>query len=410
MDSGRGAGAGQPGGGLAQGRRAGVSVHDHHGVGPGVAAGRLGHGGPVGARPAWSQRPLLHPAHQLRRAGARLFTVVREEQAAVLAVHGAQVGQPAEPGPLAPALLQAPGPVRADQHDLQVEGGVQRGELCHSRAGEPGQPGPRTREPERSGLPQSDGDGHGGKVGPIRGSQPHDQGLGVCGVALPQAGPGAERGEEHGRGVRPGAGRGGGGVTGEGGGVRGGRGIRSGRRWGASRRPVRLLSPAAGEPPGPRTYAAASGGVFVGERGVGRSCLPERLVRVGAVAGRAVVVGMVGALPGGVEAVDGAVLAGAGAGVGTGRGLHGRTRGAARRVRAGHPQMTLAVRRRHQRGRPVAGCEPERGLAEPQQGARNQPDRAVADVRAVQRGAVGGAQVGDGDPAVLGDRHRAVQP
>lgn len=57
-----------------------------------------------------------------------------------------------------------------------------------------------------------------------------------------------------------------------------------------------------------------------------------------------------------------------------------------------------------------AGGEPERRFAEAEQRAGAQPDRAVTDVRAVQRGAVGGAEVGDGDPALRGDRHRAVQP
>nr|WP_262346759.1 FtsK/SpoIIIE domain-containing protein [Streptomyces sp. QL37] len=49
----------------------GTAVHDHHGVRPGVEPRRLGHGGPVGARPAGAERPLLQAARQLRRAGAR---------------------------------------------------------------------------------------------------------------------------------------------------------------------------------------------------------------------------------------------------------------------------------------------------------------------------------------------------
>ncbi len=296
--------------------------------------------------------------------------------------------QPAEPGPFTPPLVRAACPVRADQHDLQVGGGVQRGQLGYRGAGESGQPLPRPGEPQRTGLPQAHRHRHGGQVGPLGRAQPDHQRLRVRGVALPQPGARAERGQQHGGRIGPGA-LGGGGQRGE--------GRRRSRGAGLVVRPlVHRIALAAREPAGPGAYAAATGRPVLrqpaGPRGSGARPRTGPLVGVG----RALV------SMGGVRAV---VLLGPAVrrseAVVRGRGGGGRRRG--------HPQVALAVRRRLQRRCPRTGGEPERRLAEPEQRAGVQPDRTVADVRAVQGGAVGGAEVGDGDPAVRGDGHRAVQ-
>ncbi|CAM5424246.1 hypothetical protein SFUMM280S_09481 [Streptomyces fumanus] len=83
------------------------------------------------------------------------------------------------------------------------------------------------------------------------------------------------------------------------------------------------------------------------------------------------------------------------------------------RHRHPHPHEPLPVRRgRHARAR-VGGArrdQPQRRLPDPQQRPRREPHRAVAHARAVQRGAVGGAEVGDRDAAAGGDGDRAVRP
>ncbi len=76
--------------------------------------------------------------------------------------------------------------------------------------------------------------------------------------------------------------------------------------------------------------------------------------------------------------------------------------------------MALAVRGRRHRFRTaeeaVAGArQAQGGLAEAQQRAGAEPDRALADGGAVEGRAVRGAVVGDRDPAVRADRHRAVR-
>ncbi len=78
----------------------------------------------------------------------------------------------------------------------------------------------------------------------------------------------------------------------------------------------------------------------------------------------------------------------------------------------GQPYVPLAVRgRRHPCLRPLGDRhEPQGRLADPQQRARHEADRAGAHVGAVQSGAVGGAEVGDRDVAVGGDGHGAVHP
>ncbi len=76
-----------------------------------------------------------------------------------------------------------------------------------------------------------------------------------------------------------------------------------------------------------------------------------------------------------------------------------------------HAHVPLAVRRRlRPRRRSRGRSEPQGGLPDPQQRARCETDRAGAHPPAVQRRAVGGAEVGDRDPAVRADRHRAVHP
>lgn len=92
---------------------------------------------------------VLEAAQQLVRAGGRLFAVVGEEQAAVLAVGRAQMGEPAEPGPFRGALLDRAGAVRAEQDDLQGVRRVQRRELCHHRASQPREARPRSRQAQR---------------------------------------------------------------------------------------------------------------------------------------------------------------------------------------------------------------------------------------------------------------------
>ncbi len=84
--------------------------------------------------------------------------------------------------------------------------------------------------------------------------------------------------------------------------------------------------------------------------------------------------------------------------------------GGVTRLGAGHPQVPLAVRGGRQTRRRGARGEAEGGLAEPQQRAGDEADRALAHLDPVQRGAVRRAEVGDRDPAVVGDRDRAVQP
>ena len=76
-----------------------------------------------------------------------------------------------------------------------------------------------------------------------------------------------------------------------------------------------------------------------------------------------------------------------------------------------HAHVALAVGGRAHAGARVPGrCQPQGRLADAQQRARGETDRAGAEARAVQRRAVRGAEVGDRDAAVLRDRDRAVQP
>ena len=90
----------------------------------------------LGRCPAGAQRPVVQAAHQLGCAGGGLIPVVGEQQPTVLSVRRTQMGEPAEPGPVGPARLRRAGPLRADQHDLQVRRGVQCGELGDDGAGQ----------------------------------------------------------------------------------------------------------------------------------------------------------------------------------------------------------------------------------------------------------------------------------
>ncbi|MGY3682406.1 hypothetical protein ACVWXU_006029 [Streptomyces sp. TE33382] len=187
----------------------------------------------------------------------------------------------------------------------------------------------------------------------------------------------------------------------------------------ARARVLRRFAPAAREPPGPGAYAAAPGRLALavpGAAGVRGVLPPERVRSLRAVPLRVRPVAVVprgpGVAVGGGPAVrvPGAVrvllAVAAREAVGSGDGARVRRGG----LRPGHPQMPLAVRRGRQGDGAGPRGEPERRFAEPQQRAGDQRDRTLADLRTVQRGAVRRAGVGDRDPAVLGDRHRAVQP
>ncbi|GAA3100164.1 hypothetical protein GCM10020254_51990 [Streptomyces goshikiensis] len=129
MDPGGGTVGGEPGRDVAQRAGAGVAVEDEEGVRALVRGGGLPYGGAVGARPAGTERTVVEPPGQLPRPRGGLVPVVREQQPAVLAVRRAQVRQPAEPAPVAAPVREGAGPVGADQYDLQLRRGVQRGEL-----------------------------------------------------------------------------------------------------------------------------------------------------------------------------------------------------------------------------------------------------------------------------------------
>ncbi len=288
---------------------------------------------------------------------------MREQQPTVLAVPGAYVRQPAQPGPLRGALLQGAGVVRGDQDDLQGVGGVQRRELGQHRAGQPGEAFARARQAERADLAQSRGDRYGGQQagavrrGPVRGAEPHRERLGVTRTALPQPGAGAERGQQQRGGVRPGLGEHGGDE---------GRLRRVLARVRAAAAPCvrcRLpLLPSAGQPPGPRPDTAPlppAGGL--GERGAadggalaGAGAGPGSLRCVagrtdGGLRGRASVVRAAGGMPGGA----GGCVTGGGA-----CGVAGTSPGRGEGTRAGGPAVRVAVAR-STAGRPARsgrGC------------------------------------------------------
>ncbi len=151
-----------------------------------------------------AQRTVVEAARQLGRTGRRLLLLVREQQPAVLGVGRAHLGEPAEPGPVGQPVLQGPRAVRADQHDLQGGGGVQGGELRDGGAREAAEPGARPGEPQGARLAQFDGHRHGGPAAVLRGgAEPDGERVRVVGAALPEPGPGAERGQQHRRRVRP---------------------------------------------------------------------------------------------------------------------------------------------------------------------------------------------------------------
>ncbi len=212
---------------LAQVGAPGVAIHDDHRVRPRESACRpVGRavvprpGGPVNGTPARDlpvrdgdrrpgrarpgdpvprlRRQVLQPPQQLLRAGRRLFAVVGQQQATVLAVPGADMREPAQPRPLGGALLQRAGAVRADQDRLQNVGRVQRGELGDHRARQPGEPLARTGQTQCPHLTQIRGHRDGGQqarpVGrrTVGRAEPHGEGFRVAWGALPQPGPGAQ--------------------------------------------------------------------------------------------------------------------------------------------------------------------------------------------------------------------------
>lgn len=502
---------GQPHHGLPHIGAPGVPVHDHHGVRPVEGSVRPvlvpRPGGPPGRAPyivagTWVStggrsprraarfgQVVLQTAEEFVRAGRRLLAVVGEEEAAVLAVRGAQVGEPAEPGPLGGALLDRAGTVRADQDDFEGVGGVQRGELRHERAGQPREARTRPGQTQRAGLPQAGGHRHRGQqaraVGcrPVGRAQPYRQCLRVPGAALPQPRSRPQCGEQQRRGVGP--------------------ALRRLRHRGevifscGFRVVVRVLpgsrrstascgqSPRPGADSAPPAHArrdvrAARGSAFAGARGA-RACGVRGLCR-----GRAVPGGLGGAVPFGAAARpaldvrcpalsrhnggrgrrsaggwglrygstvllrardslrgsplrrsigvmcvsggrrDRGVVGQPGGGdpgvsharVGHGRGGRCRPRasGAAdiggtgpRTGADGHPHMPLPVRRLLQRPRSPGRSQPQRGLADTEEGPGGEADGAGADAGAVECRAVRGTEVGDRDAALRGDRDRAVQ-
>ena len=211
-----------------------VAVHDDHRVRARVRAGRVGHPGAVEVRPAGTERALVQAAHQLGRAGGGLLPVVGEEEPAVLAVHRAQMRQPAQPGPLGRRSSEGAG--RGPRGSARSPG--RRGSAARRAAPPPRGPAPpaaRAVRPAPANRPRA------APPSPARGQQPEPSGgrsavpsrttsaSGWPVVALPQPGPGAQRGQQHGRRVRPGLGRGRHGGE-------GGEGRRRGRRGGAGRR------------------------------------------------------------------------------------------------------------------------------------------------------------------------------
>jgi hypothetical protein len=77
-------------------------------------------------------------------------------------------------------------------------------------------------------------------------------------------------------------------------------------------------------------------------------------------------------------------------------------------------QLSLAVRQQvgaaERTGATRTWCDRQSRLAEAEDRARRHRDGIGADRQAVQHGAVGGAQVGDRDPAVRGDVQGEVEP
>ena len=155
------------------------------GLGDRPAVGATAQPGPSG--PSSSRRV------QLGGAGGGLVAVVREQQPAVLAVRGAQMRQPAEPGPLGAC---APPGARARSVLISTisrsTGECSAASWATADAGQPGQPRPRPGEPERTGLAQADGHRHGGQLPAVgaggRRAEPHGERLGVRRAALPQPG------------------------------------------------------------------------------------------------------------------------------------------------------------------------------------------------------------------------------
>ncbi len=234
----------------------------------------------------------------------------------------------------------------------------------------------------------------------------------LCGAVRDRAGPGARRavgvvGRPGGSLAPVGAGPAGGAVrragrarvAGRPGGAVRGAGAGAGAVCRAARRVRVRRVPRAGAPRPRRVPGAARGGGRVRPGGCGA-----------VVAGRAV------ARAPGEAALGGAAGRRAGPVPGTAR-RSVRARGLASgpvpgRGRTRQPDVPLAVRRRGQPhlGRGAGRRQAQRRLADPQQRARRQADRAVAHAGTVQRRAVGGAEVGDRDAAVGVDGDRAVHP
>ncbi len=242
MDPGPGALVRQSRDGLPDGGTARVPVHDDHRVRASETVRRPargvvpGPGGPPGRSPDALGIPVRFSAtvphtHIHATAGGALrrhlrvvvlqapqefvgacrglFAVVGEEETAVLAVSGAQMREPAEPGPLGGALLGGTRAVRADQDDLQGLRRVQRRELGHHRAGQPREPRARPRQPQRPDLAEPGGHRYGGQqpraVGgrAVRRTEPDRERLRVSRAALPEPGAGAQGSEQQRRRVGP---------------------------------------------------------------------------------------------------------------------------------------------------------------------------------------------------------------
>jgi hypothetical protein len=298
---------GDPGDRLAQRRRSRVAVDDEQRV-RAVVRGRGGrHRGLRGGRPGRPERPVLQAPYDLRGARLGLFAVEGEQQPAVLAVRGAQVRQPVEPGPLLGAALRRARAVRAQQHDLERGGRVQRAQLGERRAGEPGQAraGSGERQGRRARRAQVHGEGDGreppGAVlgRQIGGAQPYGQRVGVRGAALPQPASRAQCGQQHGRRVGP----------------------PLAQRLGLEGVALLGAAPGAGEPPArPGAYRADAAGAAAG-LGAGPGPLAGLAPAAGPEPGRAVAVAVNAAATAVRTGVRGALLRGGGAPAGRLRGV-----------------------------------------------------------------------------------------
>ncbi len=363
-------------------------------------------------RPGLRQRRGRHPAGHLLLRAARVRAVVRP--AAARRVLSAPAGQAARPGTEPAAPAQALGGVGAAQGGALAAAGVAGAVVPVGVLEAVGVLGAVGLVRVGEGAEGVRGEGVGGEgVGAALG-EVADAGAarvrGTAAVALDAGGAPLGGHQGGGGGV---ALCGGGGVAG-----RGGRWVRGARGRGARGR-----AGARGRVHAPGRARAGRGGARVrvegraGAGGEGRARTGTgRLARAHACASASACACT--CAEGGARA---GVRAPAGAGVRHARVCRAvprtgcvrarRRTSRRRRGRAAHAHMALAVRCRRHAGRRSGGRRQTQGrLADAQQRARGEADRARVHGPSVQHGAVGGAEVGDRDPAVGGDRDRAVHP